>query len=750
MAAPQLLTRFLTFAGIPPQATFQDDVANFIGVLRTQRHLLILDNFESALDNQALITDGRLSLLFEQLLNERDSFQSFVVITSVPPFRTQGRETVPHYALSGISHDDALNFLMGAEGGWKQAQAEYIYSIRQGHPYALHLASLEIKRTMMSGIPFEVAFEAIKPEIVDLTYRHLFDSFSADERLVVEVLSLEYRGFDIAAIQFIAGRSGLKRNCASILAQLHERAAIANTGESQFRLLPQDQAYVYGQIPAPETLHEYAVACFRERLDGHESRPYPAVEDIATSIFFHAIRSGNIKAAFEVFMILRERPDMYDFSAALTSMCNQLREHYSFDALPTLDQGLVLQYAGRLHRHMGEIDAAETALTEAMEKFQEAGEPVLYAATISDIALTIRKHGEYSKELKLYGQALDVLGSSTDEDALRTRSYILGRKAQALQMKGTDPQVTFECYKEAVALARETDDKELIVTRLCILGTAYRELSRDFPGAIQCYLEAVHISEHTEGNPDLEAALSGLAKTYEKSRDFARALELYLKALAHTKDNDLFGLLDRLGSLAHVYKSLSRLDESIAHYERAISTAVKVSNRKAEAENLAGLGSAFRIQADRARGTVRRNELLKTAYGYHKRAVEIQDSMQGDPSGVTNRYQELGRTLLAMGNAAEARPLFVVAALSAREARKPHVESWQFRRLGETLDALNHREDAVLCYAQAFRLNSDEIDNMKAIAEEAFRNLPPESKPRVMMRMKEMDREIQAILDQKF
>jgi tetratricopeptide (TPR) repeat protein len=636
---------------------------------------------------------------------------------------------------------------MRDESGWRDDEAERIYRIRQGHPYALRLASFEIKRFMKPGIPFDVAFEAVEPEIIDLTYRHLFDSFSAEERIVVEILSLDFRGFDFGAIEYIGRRSGLKRNSASILAQLHERAAIANTGESQFRLLPQDQVYVYGQISAPDSLHEYAVAYFRERLGGHESRPYHAVEDIATRIFFHATRSGNIKAAFEVFTILREKPDMYDFSAALTSMCNQLREHHKFGALPTTDQGLVSQYAGRLYRHMGEIGPAETALTEALEKFQEAGEPVLYAATLSDIALTIRKQGEYSRELKLYDQALDVLGSSTDQDAVRTRSYVLGRKAQALQMKGTDPQVTFECFKEAVALARQTDDKELLVTRLGMIGNAYRELSRDFPAALQCYLEAVQISEQTEGNPDLEAALSGLAKTYEKSRDFKGALKLYLKALAHTEDNDLYGLLDRLGSLAHVYKSLSRLEESIAHYERAISIAAKVSNRKAEAENLAGLGSAYRIQADRARESTRKSELLDNALRCHKKAVEIQDSMEGDPSGVTNRYQELGRTLLAMNKPVEARPLFVIAGRSAHEARKPYVESWQFRRLGETLDALNRHEDAVLCYAQAFRLNPDEIDNMKAIAEEAFRELPPESKPRVMMRMKEMDREIQAILE---
>jgi len=341
-----------------------------------------------------------------------------------------------------------------------------------------------------------------------------------------------------------------------------------------------------------------------------------------------------------------------------------------------------------------------------------------------------------------------MLGTSGEQDAVRTRSYVLGRKGQALQRKGTDPKITFECYTQALELARQTDDMELLVTRLGMLGNAYRELARDFPSAIRCFKESVRVSEETQGNPNLEAALAGLAKTYEKAKDFTLALDLSLKALAHTKENDLYGMLDRLGSLAHVYRCLGRFDESIQHYEQAVSIAVKVSNRKAEAENLAGLGSVYRTQAMRLRKVDGRSEMLDKAHHCHARAVKIQDSMRGDPSGTANRYSECGRTLLAMGRPAEAYPLFVVAALSAREARKPHVEAWQFRRMGETLDALHLSEDAVLCYVKAIRL-PNEIEDMKGVSEAAFEKLPQESRRRVMSRMERLDHEIQAILDRK-
>ena len=747
LAAPQFVQRFLQIAQIPPQATYQDDVSNFLGVLRSQQHLLILDNFESALNDSGWIADQKLSLLIEQLLHARDSLKSFVLITSISPVRTQNRETVPNYVLGGLSHEYALRFLKSEESGWAEDEAERIYQIRQGHPYALQLASREIKRYMLPGIAFDVAFDEVMPEIIDLTYKSLFESFSADERLVVQILSLHHDGFGLHAIQSIARQTGVVKNVLSILAQLSERAAVVNAGESRFRLLPQDHAYVYGRIQAPETLHKHALAYFDDEFQGHENHPYQSVEEIAAKVFFHSTRCGQIKAAFDAFMILRERPDMYDFPAALASMSSQLREHRDFPSLSSLDQGLVFQYAGRLYRHMGEIDDAEAAFNDALKWFQDAGEPVLYAATLSDLALALRKQGEYGKELDLYNQALDVLGAGNEQDAIRTRSYILGRKGQALQRKGADPKETFECHTRALELARQTDDKELLVTRLGMLGTAYREIARDFPSAIRCFNEALRVSEETRGNPNLEAALAGLAKTYEKAKNFARAHDLSLKALAHTKDNDLYGMLDRLGSLAHIYRCLGKFSESIEYYERAVSIAVKVSNRKAEAENLAGLGSVYRTQAMRLR-QLDRAEMLERAHHCHARAIAIQDSMQGDPSGNTNRYSELGRTLLAMGRPAEAYPHFVVATISAREARKPHVEAWQFRRLGETLDALHLFEDAVLCYVKAFRL-PNEIEDMKRVTEGAFGKLPPESQQTVMTRIKELDREIQTILDKK-
>jgi hypothetical protein len=343
LAAPQLLQRFLQIARIPPQGTYQDDAANFLGVLRTQQHLLIIDNFESALNDQGLIADQRLSLLIEQLLYSRDSLQSFVLITSISPVRTKDRAVVPNYPLSGISHDHALRLLMAEENGWVKDQAERIYGIRQGHPYALQLASREIRRSMLPGIPFDVAFEEVKPEIIDLTYRNLFESFSADERLLVEILSLHYSGFEFATIQFIGRRAGMVRNVASVLSQLYERAAIARAGESHFNLLPQDQAYVYSRIQAPEALHNHALAYFSEKFQGHESCSYPFVEEIAARVFFHATRCGQVKVAFDAFMVLRERPDMYDFPVALGSMCDQLRDHREFTSLSSLDQGLVFQ-----------------------------------------------------------------------------------------------------------------------------------------------------------------------------------------------------------------------------------------------------------------------------------------------------------------------------------------------------------------------------------------------------------------------
>jgi tetratricopeptide (TPR) repeat protein len=750
-AAVELLGAVLSQLQVPQRQTLQDDIAAIIGVLISKPGLLIIDNFEASLDNGQIIGDAALSQFVEQLLSMREQLASFVLITTTSAFRTHNRLRPPHYAIPRINHAFALNFLTSDSRGWTTDQADRIYNIRPGNPHAIRLASSEIRSALTHGFSFDEAYDHLAPEIVAQTYGLSYNRFTPTERLLAEILALHPSGMSLDVVEFILRRLDFHGNVMQLLVQLYNREAITSTGTRWFSILPQDRGYIYQRTEMPHNLHRIAMDYYLSLVKLGDSQTEIPEEQALTVGFYHALEADQVQSAFDIFTALRHRPTVFGFPSALSSMGRQLGEHPRFQNLSAQHRGHVLQFNGRLLRHLGDIEAARSKLQLALQMFEKADDPIASASVLSDLGLVVRKQGEYAEELELYDRALDTLGDCVSADALRARSSILGRKGQALQMKGTEPQVVFECYNEAVRLARKIDDRQLLVTRLGMLGTAYRELGkRDMTSAIKCFSEAIQVSEATVGTPDLEGVTAGLAKTYEKARQLPQALELYLKAYELTKDTDLFGLLDRLGTLGHVYYSLGKFDESETYYIRALDLATRLGNRKAEAENLDAFGSVHRTRALSTSDPTRKDHLLTEALHCHRKAVEIQDTLQGDPSGKANRYQELGRTLLALKALIDARAYFIKAAGFARQAHKSHLEAWQFLRLGDVLDELNQKEDSFLCYAHAINLSPKEMAHIKKTADKAFRALSPDSQKNVMARLSRLDVEIQRILEAKY
>jgi tetratricopeptide (TPR) repeat protein len=732
---------------LPEHQTLQDDIAAILGVLITQPGLLIIDNFETALDKDQIIADAAMSQFIEQLLNMREKLKSFVIITSINPFRTTTRLRPPQYSIPGISRDFAIEYLTNESRGWSAEEAERIYNIRLGNPHAMRLASSEIRDFLGHGFSFDDAYAQLAPEIVKLTYGISYDKLTQSERLAVEALALHPSGLPLDAVEFVLRNLDFHGSVIQLLMQLYSKEAISSTGTRWFSVLPQNRQYVYERADKIHLLHKAAMEYYQHLSSDGDSATNANQDQVSALVFFHSLRAKEIKCAFDAFSSLRWKPETFGFPSTLATMGVQLKDHDLFYTLSASDRGHVFQYNGRLFRHLGEIEVASRHFEQALSMFQEANYPILSASVLCDLGLDMRKQGQYTRELEFYDNALSLLGGNTTPDALQTRSAILGRKGQALQRKGVDPSLVFACLNEALTLARQIDDRLLIVTRLGMLGTAYRELGkRDMESAIRCFTEAVRVSKNTEGHPELEAATAGLAKTYEKARNHQAALDLYLKALKLTKETDTFGMLDRLGTLGHVHKSLGRFNESETYYKRALDLSRKVGNRKAEAENLDEFGSLCRIRATSTNDSVKKSELLDVALECHRTAVQIQDGLQGDPAEQANRYQELGRTLFALDSLSEARSCFVNAIFCAREAHRSHLEAWQFLRLGDVLGALGRGQQSVLCYTQAIRLSPQEMAHLKETAKKAFEALPPDLRKDVMSSMKDLDDAIQMIV----
>ena len=282
---------------------------------------------------------------------------------------------------------------------------------------------------------------------------------------------------------------------------------------------------------------------------------------------------------------------------------------------------------------------------------------------------------------------------------------VLARLAKALERDvGRDATTILSLLGESLSLAKEIGDERWIAHRLGQLGAAYRDIHRDYFASIKYLREAVDIANRIGDYGSITTSLAGLGAALEKDKQFTAAERCYREALDRTAQSDVYGMLDRMGRFAHVSASLRHFDESEHYYKRAIVLAERIENRKAQAENLDGLGTVLRTKAHE-KTPEEKQELLNRAYECHARALAIQETLEGEAIGRANRYQELGRTLLAIGNYSEALCLFVKSLSVLKsvplDPRVKHLQSWQFLRIGESLERLGHYNDALVCYTKA-------------------------------------------------
>jgi tetratricopeptide (TPR) repeat protein len=363
----------------------------------------------------------------------------------------------------------------------------------------------------------------------------------------------------------IAAARGRAESVIPVISRLYEKYVLTKANQGLIGLLPHDQPYVYSRIENKESLHRTALEWYKrqagQQMAGDRGDQHGL--GIYETIFYHALRAKEPTAASQALFDSR-LADSFEWTDKLQTLlylCRQLQEFEGFESVSPKYRGEVCFYLGYAARQLGNLDEAERCLAQADQFFGDAGNTVRQAAALTELGLVNRKKGNYgSGELDYYEYALKLLEGQQNAEAKIVRCRIFGRKGQALQREGADAAEVFRHLDGAVKIAREVGDKGVLAARLGALATAHRELGqRDFPAAIRCCQEALALAEEIQSAPAIVGALRALGMTYEKSHRLAPALELYLRAFEKTNKADIYGMIDRLSVLAHVYKSLQRL-----------------------------------------------------------------------------------------------------------------------------------------------------------------------------------------------
>ncbi|MEW5937672.1 MAG: tetratricopeptide repeat protein, partial [Candidatus Thermoplasmatota archaeon] len=254
---------------------------------------------------------------------------------------------------------------------------------------------------------------------------------------------------------------------------------------------------------------------------------------------------------------------------------------------------------------------------ETLSEHKKGGEPEIEAElTVSDKKLAIGLIEEAEAAAR---RALDIAARVEAGDALRAR--VLYKLARTLGYRKENHKEAEAHYKEAISLAERARDAFALATAWSGLGALAWRVG-DHKRALDNYKKALRLlsaltpvskGEKTRLDNTMANIHSGLGNVYLDLVKMEESIAHQERALAIYKDLEDWGQVGRAyNNLARVYEEMGRYPEAIDRYERGVQYTRRGKASRMEGWTLTNLASALADagMVDRARAPLERAERL--------------------------------------------------------------------------------------------------------------------------------------------
>ena len=153
--------------------------------------------------------------------------------------------------------------------------------------------------------------------------------------------------------------------------------------------------------------------------------------------------------------------------------------------------------------------------------------------------------------------------------------------------------------------------------------------------ALENHQQASRIFEQLDLRKNLINSLSNEGVVFLALSDYPRALELFLKALSKTEDEDIWEKGNVLNNLGLVNKNLGDYAQAKSFYSQALDHYRKTENQQSEALALGNLSAVAQLQKD-----------FPQTQTYLENALQINRKI-GNPRRIASDFSSMGNLLLA-------------------------------------------------------------------------------------------------------
>ena len=182
------------------------------------------------------------------------------------------------------------------------------------------------------------------------------------------------------------------------------------------------------------------------------------------------------------------------------------------------------------------------------------------------LGMTYDQTGRVREAILLYKHALEIARSDDDKQG---ESVLLGNLGNAYLNLGETWQA-IDCYTQALSIHREISNRHGEGNQLGNLGSAYADLGKTRQ-AIDCYTDALAIAREIGDRRGEEADLGNLGILYFQLGETKQAIDYLSQALVIDREiGDRHGEGIELGNLGEAYLELCLQEQTITYIAQAI------------------------------------------------------------------------------------------------------------------------------------------------------------------------------------
>ncbi len=414
-----------------------------------------------------------------------------------------------------------------------------------------------------------------------------------------------------------------------------------------------------------------------------------AMFENAINIIIETQTYENLLAA--LYQYAREsayRFEDYETSAAFAERLVALMDTQSPDteahAQALLQYGIILS---RLERYDKAVPAIEASV-EILENL-ELDNKTIYA--MSNLGIVLENATEYDRALDFFNSAADI-SMDLDQRIILAGQY--DNMGRIYDLRLSNYPLAIRNYRKAYDIYKTTGNLPKMVQTLLDTGRCYRLLG-NFSKADMLYKDAVNVMEQLPEDAALRAKLimEQANNAWFQAR-YEEAFRLQREALELSNQHDLFLIkIISLNTSGLIWWTLGNNDKAMIDLEKALTFARTLPNRKDEvATTLNNMGLVFRE-------TKRYREALNA----FDEALAIDTALKSRWA-MAYDYRNKALTLLQMGRAKEAVPLFVKAKDEAHAIGNLINEAKALLGLGEAYLAVQNT-DAEKAFRDALSLS---------------------------------------------